>query len=40
MKNKNKNKIKEIIKNIILYMLFWGIGTGLLIFGFLQNTIY
>lgn len=39
-KNKNKNKIKEIIKNIILYILLCGFGTGLLIFGFLQNTIY
>lgn len=40
MKNKNKNKIKEIIKNIILYILFCGFGAAFFIFGFLQNTIY
>ena len=35
-----KKKLKKKVLKILLYTSFYLIWTGLLVFGFLQNTIY
>lgn len=37
---KTKKKLKTILANMLLYTIVWGMWTSLMIFGFMQNTIY
>ena len=37
---KTKKKLKKVLANMILYTIVNGMWTILLVFGFLQNTIY
>lgn len=34
------NKLYKRIGQAVVYVSLWAIGEGLLIFGFMQNTIY
>ncbi len=41
MKRKlDKNKIKLFLGQAVLTLVFYAGGTGMLVFGFMQNTIY
>lgn len=35
-----KKKLKKKLLQILIYISFYAMWTGILIFGFLQNTIY
>lgn len=37
---KTKKKLKTILANMLLYTIVYGMWTSMLVFGFLQNTIY
>jgi len=41
MKRKlDKKKILKFLGQVVLTLVFYAGGTGMLVFGFLQNTIY